>query len=93
MKYIIHESRQYRKAYKKVSKSGRFDLKKLNLIINTLAAGKKLEERYRDHKLTGSMKNFRECHIVPNLLLMYEIAEGELMLILLDLGSHTDLFE
>jgi len=73
-------------------KSGRYDRRKLEDIIDIIASGKKLSEKYKDHKLSGDMKNFRECHIAPNLLLIYEIIDDKLVLILLDIGSHSELF-
>ena len=51
----------------------------------------KLERKYRDHQLTGSLKDFRELHIQADWLLVYQIKEGEL--ILLRLGSHSELFK
>jgi len=92
MKYLIRESKQYRKAFKRISKSGRFDREKLEYIIDIIAGGKNLHEKYKDHQLSSYMKDSRECHVAPNLLLIYRIIDKELVLILLDLGSHPDLF-
>lgn len=59
-------------------------------VIQKLAKGEVLEERYRDHKLTGDYVGTRECHIEPDWLLIYEINEEELILI--RTGTHSDLF-
>lgn len=62
-------------------------------IVQTLAAGNKLNEKYRDHKLTGNLKNFRECHLAPDILLMYQIDDGVLILTLVSIGNHAQLFK
>ena len=51
-----------------------------------------LEPKYRDHPLTGDYAGFRECHILPDWLLIYRIEEGELYLFLSRTGTHSDLF-
>ena len=50
-----------------------------------------LPERYNDHALTGNWAGFRECHIKPDLLLIYEKI-GVDVLVLVRLGSHSRLF-
>ena len=50
----------------------------------------KLEDKYKDHQLKGNMKDFRECHIKPDLLLVYMIEDNVLKLV--DIGSHSELF-
>ena len=57
-----------------------------------IKSGQKLDQKYRDHELTGNYKNFRECHIEPDWLLIYQIENEELILILSRTGTHSDLF-
>ena len=64
----------------------------LNTVISVLANGHKLEAKYKDHNLTGKYKDFRECHIEPDWLLIYRIKNYELELYLFRTGSHSDLF-
>lgn len=59
-------------------------------IIRLLAADAALPERNRDHALTGDWIGFRECHVRPDLLLIYEKEEGVLRLV--RLASHSELF-
>lgn len=59
-------------------------------VIRQLAADAALPERSRDHALTGDWVGFRECHVRPDLLLIYEKEEGVLRLV--RLGSHSELF-
>nr|WP_245544192.1 type II toxin-antitoxin system YafQ family toxin [Peptoniphilus timonensis] len=75
-----------------MKKSGNFNLEKLYEIVDKLAKGITLEERYRDYKLSGNYEGVRECHISPDWLLIYEIRDDELVLVLNRTGSHSDLF-
>ena len=68
------------------------DLEKLKYVVNELANQRPLDEKYRDHELTGNYRNFRECHIQPDWLLIYRIEKGELTLALVRTGTHSDLF-
>ena len=51
---------------------------------------KPMAEKYRDHQLTGNLKDYRECHIKPDLLLLYWIEDNEVKLA--RLGTHSELF-
>jgi len=57
-------------------------------VIHTLAKGEKLDAKYHAHTLEG----YRECHIKPDWLLLWQQKEDKLVLILLDTGTHSDLF-
>ncbi len=61
-------------------------------VIDTLAAGKPLPEKNRDHQLSGNFGSCRECHITPDWLLIYRIDGEKLILVLVATGSHSDLF-
>ena len=61
-------------------------------VVNRLAMREPLEERYRDHLLSGDYDGFRECHITPDWLLVYQVRENELVLFLSRTGTHSDLF-
>ena len=69
------------------------DKAELKIVLDTLLAEKTLEAKYRDHALSGSYKNYRECHIKPNLVLIYKIEKAELVLYAVHIGSHSDLFK
>lgn len=64
----------------------------LEAVVNQLAAGKALAEKHRDHLLTGDYGGYRECHITPDWLLVYQVRENELILFLARTGTHSDLF-
>ena len=62
----------------------------LNKVIDLLRSQKKLPEKYKDHALSGDYIGFRECHIKPDVLLVYDIDEEFLYLV--RLGTHSELF-
>ncbi len=82
----------FKKDYKRILKRG-YDISKLTEVINLLVNNKALPARFRDHELIGEYKGCRECHITPNWLLIYEIANNELLLLLTRTGSHSNLFK
>lgn len=91
--YTIRHSPAYRKAYKKLQKSGRrFEIQKLETVIDLLAAGKTLPEKYENHFLSGYLAQYQECHIKHDLLLMYYKDDENLILVLVKVGSHSGLF-
>ena len=91
MKYDIVITNQCKKDIKKANKQGR-NLDRLFEIIDKLSEGEQLEPQYKDHKLSGKYKGKRECHIEPDFLLIYQIKEKEIVLYLLRVGTHSELF-
>ena len=59
-------------------------------VIELLAADADLPERLFDHALSGNWKGYRDCHIKPDLLLLYMKTKGGISLV--RLGSHSELF-
>lgn len=91
MKYDIVITNSCKRDIKKASKQG----KNINLlfeIVDQLSEGKELPAKYRDHKLSGKYEGKRECHIEPDFLLIYQINEKEIILYLVRVGSHSELF-
>lgn len=80
---------QFKRDYKKRSREKGLDVL-LEQTVELLAAGKPLDTRFRDHPLKGGYAGCRECHLKPDLLLIYVQTIDELRLI--RLGSHSDLF-
>ena len=62
-------------------------------VIRILASGEILPEKNKNHALSGEYIGYRECHILPDWLLIYEIANEELILYLTRTGTHSDFFE
>ena len=84
-------SNQFKKDLKLIVKRG-YKLEKLNKVVDKLASNIKLEDKNRDHLLTGNYTGFRECHVEPDWLLVYRIDGNELILFLSRTGTHSDLF-
>jgi len=51
-----------------------------------------MSKRYKDHQLTGNLKDFKECYIEPDWLLIYQIFDDKLILSASGTGTHSDLF-
>ena len=92
MKYEVRFTNQFNKDIKLAKKQGK-DIDKLFDVIGILANGETLDEKYRDHDLSGNFKGCRECHIEPDWLLIYEIDNNVLVLVLNRVGSHSELFK
>lgn len=90
-KYLVKPTMQFKKDYKLAMKRG-LNIGLLEDVITTLAKGLPLPEKNRDHALTGNWAGHRECHILPDWLLVYRIDDGVLVLTLSRTGSHSDLF-
>ena len=79
----------FRKDLKRITKR-RYNLAKLAVVIDVLRNGQPLPPARRDHPLKGDWQDFRECHIEPDWLLIYQIT-GE-HVVLARTGTHADLF-
>lgn len=91
MMYKIVYTNRMKKDAKLMKKRGK-DMEKLVKVLSLLAAENPLPPQYRDHALTGNLQDFRECHIEPDWLLIYQIFEDILVLSATATGSHADLF-
>ncbi|MBI2631364.1 type II toxin-antitoxin system YafQ family toxin [Candidatus Nomurabacteria bacterium] len=90
--YHKHYTKRFQKSFKKIIHSGKIKRLEVESIINILASGQKLAPKHQDHLLHGSLDNLRECHVKGDLLLIYYIKNQELVLVLFDIGSHSELF-
>lgn len=68
------------------------DMDLLDDVIRSLVNQEELEPKYKGHPLSGNWKSFMECHIRPDWLLIYKIANDKLILTLARTGSHSNLF-
>lgn len=92
MKYDAQFTNQFKKDLKLAKKRNK-NLDRLFEVIETLANGRALDAKYKDHGLTGNYKGTRECHVEPDWLLIYEIRGDVLVLMLYRLGTHSELFK
>lgn len=91
--YKVITSKQYKKSLKAVLKTGRVKIFEIDAVIDTLRKDKILEIKHKDHALVGEYLGYRECHIKPNILLVYRKEKDVLFLYLQDIGSHSNLFK
>jgi mRNA interferase YafQ len=85
----LSQTKQFSKDLKRMTKRGK-DLEKLKVIVRSLAEGKVLDPRHRDHPLIGEWRGSRDCHIESDWLLLYTTDEENLRLE--RTGTHSDLF-
>ena len=90
MKYKLTRANNFKRSFKKRKLTDDEESNYIEIVYNLLN-GEELEEKYKDHQLKENLKEYRECHIKPDLLLVYKI-EGEI-LELIDIGSHSYLFD
>lgn len=90
-KYTVKPTSQFKKDYKLAMKRG-LDISLLEDIIAKLALGESLPEKNRDHALSGNWNGYRECHILPDWLLIYKLEDNVLILTLARTGIHSNLF-
>ena len=76
---------------KKVIKQGK-DIDKLLDVVNLLSKKEDLDPKYRDYSLLNDkrFKNCRDCHIEPDWLLIYKYLDDEIILLLVNTGSHSE---
>ena len=90
-KLSVKVTSKFKKDYKTAIKRG-LDISLLEAIIEKLANQEPLPPENRDHQLSGNWANFRECHILPDWLLVYKIEDDVLVLTLATTGTHSDIF-
>ncbi len=90
MKYGLARTKRFKKSFKKLRLKDSDETIYID-IVSKLLNDIPLDEKYRDHLLKGNPQEYRECHLKPDLLLIYRICKDEVQLI--DIGSHSELFE
>ena len=90
-KYTVKPTTQFKKDFKLATKHG-LKIELLEEVIATLAMGETLPEKHKDHALTGNWVGHRECHVLPDWLLIYRVEDNVLVLTLSRTGTHSDLF-
>lgn len=86
----IKQTKQFKKSFKRVAKQGK-DMEKLFTIVELLVKQAELPSSLKDHELKGRWKGIRELHIEPDWLLAYQVKNDELVLLLIDTGSHAQM--
>ena len=91
-RYGIQRTSQFKRDYKLALRRG-YDVAKLRVVVTILMDGDRLPREYLDHPLKGrDYKEYRECHIEPDWLLIYKVDTGRRCVMLYRTGTHSDLF-
>ena len=90
-KYELHITGECKQNLKLCKKRG-LPMQELWDVVDKLLRGEKLEEKYQAHQLQGDRKGQWECHIQSNWLLIWEQRDRELILVMINTGTHADLF-
>jgi mRNA interferase YafQ len=88
----IENTGQFKRDYKREAKGPHRATLDAELVpvLTALASDQALEPRHRDHALTGEWKDHRDCHVKPDLVLIYRKPDAELLQ-LVRIGSHSEL--
>lgn len=90
----LHIARSFKIDFKKLSKAEKEDTR---IVVKKLQKDEPLEDKYKDHGLHGNYEGFRECHVYPDLLLVYKKTDNTLeeiyFLSLARIDSHTNIFD
>ena len=90
-KYELRITGECRQNLKRCKKRG-LPMNELWAVVEKLLCGEALEEKFHAHQLRGNRQGQWECHIRPDWLLIWEQHDKELILILVNAGTHSDLF-
>lgn len=90
--YTVQYAKDFKRAWKRLKKSGNFHEEHFRDALIFLRSGRPLPPNYRDHVLVGEYAGCRECHIRGGLLLVYEKHDDVLVLVMVDIGTHHELF-
>jgi mRNA interferase YafQ len=86
----LEYSTQFKKDFKKIAKLPIPDIVEVGHVIKQLLLGETLPEKYVDHPLSGDWQHYRDCHVKPDLVLIYKIDSSSLKLA--RIGTHSELF-
>ena len=90
-KYTVKYSTLFKRSYKKCIRRG-CNEDTFRKAITILAETGTLPQEYKPHPLKGNYKGCMECHLSPDWLLVWKQNDNELILLLVDTGTHSDLF-
>ena len=92
--YMVKYSKEFKKSLRKVTKQGK-DINKLLDIVDMLSQKRQLDPKYKDHALYNDkrFKDCRDCHIETDWVLIYKYLENEVVLLLVNTGSHSEVLD
>ena len=87
----LEYSTQFKRDFKKITKMPIPDIVEVGHVISTLQKDELLAAKYSDHALSGDWFGYRDCHIKPDLVLIYKVDSK--ILKFARIGSHSELFQ
>lgn len=90
MRYVLSYAKSFKKDIKKLKTC---DVDMVFNVLKKLADNEPLEPKFKDHALKGELAGFRDCHIKPDLVLVYQKLDDMLILHAVRVGSHSELFK
>ena len=90
MKFGLARTKKVKRSFKKLRLKNSDEAIYID-VVSKLLNGNPLDKKYKDHFLKGNPEQYKECHLKPDLLLIYRVYKNEVQLI--DIGPHSDLFE
>ena len=90
MRRVAIFRKQFRKDLERIKRTGR-DTTRLLDIIELLTNYQPLPPNCRDHQLVGNIKDYRECHLGGDWLLVYQLSDDNVTFV--RTGSHSELFD
>lgn len=90
--YTVRRTNGFKKAFKRCLKRG-LDVSAFEEVLAILSSTGSLPAKYKPHKLNAKFHFAWECHITPDWLLVWEQDDKDLILLLLETGSHSDIFD
>lgn len=92
---MVRRTKVFERSLGRLNRSGKIKqstIDTFDYIVNLLAKGAVLDMHFRDHSLRGEYEGMRECHIQSDLLLVYKIESETIVLVLVNIGSHSQIF-
>ncbi len=91
MKYTLRFTGEFKRSLKRCLKRG-YDENLLTEVLRILVNEGHLPEKYHPHILHGNYEGYWECHVAPDWLLVWDQNDTELILLMMNTGTHSDLF-
>lgn len=89
--YTVTRTSSFKRSFKRCIKRG-LDITAFETVLNILITEGSLPAQYRPHKLSSKFDFAGECHIEPDWLLIWKQDDNMLTLLLIDTGTHSDIF-
>jgi mRNA interferase YafQ len=92
--YTIYRTKKFVKSLKRIKSGvgGLKIIKEVERAVEILSEGKNLPANYNNHELKDEYLGYSECHIRGDLLLLYKVDKNKLILVLVEIGSHSYFF-